>query len=95
MITLFGMSNEIGPRTIKEMTNTYLGSDGRSTYLCSDNYRQEVDEEISKYLKDELKKAKTLLTTNRDEIKELAKVLFEKETLTGEEFKELYENMKK
>lgn len=91
MLMVYGMSDEIGLVATKVNTYTYLG--GQSKITCSDAFQHEIDDAIRKMIKEELKITRNMLAQHKGTIEELARILFEKETMTGEEFMEEYEKI--
>lgn len=84
MITRYGMSDEFGMMALETVNGQYLGQD--ASLACAAETAAIVDEKVSKLLKGQYGKAVSLLTENKDKLHELAKYLYEKETITGEEF---------
>ncbi|MSS63629.1 ATP-dependent zinc metalloprotease FtsH [Velocimicrobium porci] len=84
MITRYGMSEEIGMVALETVTNQYLGGD--SSLACSPDTATEIDKMVVDTVKRQYKKAEDLLSANMDKLHELAKYLYERETITGEEF---------
>lgn len=93
MVMLFGMSDEIGPMAIKAYRKNYLGNE--QSYRCSSEFLCKAEDEVNKILKKQLEETKELLQNQKYMIGRLAKYVFEKETLTGSEFKEEYERIDK
>ena len=93
MITQYGMSDKFGLMSLETVENRYL--DGRASLNCSDATAAEVDNEVKELLKKCYDKAVTLLTENRDRLDRIAEFLYEKETITGKEFMELFNKDKK
>jgi cell division protease FtsH len=84
MITRYGMSDEFDMVAMETVTNQYLGGD--TTLACSADTQKEIDRKVVQIVKTQHEKAKKLLECNRDKLEELAKYLYEKETITGSEF---------
>lgn len=84
MITRYGMSEEFGMVALETVSNQYLGGD--ASLACSQDTAKEIDKKVIEMVKIQYEKAKQLLTENKDKLHELAKYLYEKETITGEEF---------
>ena len=84
MITRYGMSEEFGMVALETVTNQYLGGD--ASLACSAETQTRVDELVVKLVKEQHEKARKLLLDNRNKLEELALYLYEKETITGEEF---------
>ena len=92
MITMFGMSDKFGLASLESLQNKYL--DGRSVSNCSEQTKTEIDREVIKTLKERYEVAKQLLADNRDALDEIAYFLIEKETITGEEFMEIFNRVR-
>ena len=88
MITQYGMSEKFGLMGLASQENKYL--DGRTYLNCGDATATEIDHEVMKLLKESYEKALKLLSENRDALDKIAEFLIEKETITGEEFMEIY-----
>ena len=84
MITRYGMSEEFGMVALETVTNQYLGGD--TSLACSAETQTQIDHQVVALVKQEHAKAVGILTDNRAKLDELAKYLYEKETITGEEF---------
>ena len=84
MITRYGMSDEFDMVALETVTNQYLGGD--TSLACSADTQREIDREVVELVKKQHEKAKKILSDNREKLDELAKYLYEKETITGEEF---------
>ena len=84
MITRYGMSDEFDMVAMETVTNQYLGGD--SSLACSAETQTKIDQKVSALIKAEHQKAKDILTENREKLDEIARYLYEKETITGEEF---------
>jgi len=84
MITRYGMSDEFGMMALETVNGQYLGGD--ASLACAAETAAVVDEKVNKLLKSQYEKAMELLSTNKNKLHELAKYLYEKETITGEEF---------
>ena len=84
MITRYGMSDTFGMVALETVTNQYLGGD--ASLSCSVDTQREVDKEVVALVGAQHKRALDILTENRQKLDELAKFLYEKETITGEEF---------
>ena len=89
MITRFGMSDEFGMVTMENVTNQYLGGD--TSMSCSLETQTKIDEKVRELVQTQHDKAYTILKDNMDKLHELAKFLYEKETITGEEFMQILE----
>lgn len=84
MITRYGMSEEFDMVAMEMVTNQYLGGD--ASLSCSADTQKEIDKKIVELVKAQHEKAKNLLSENREKLDELAQFLYERETITGEEF---------
>ena len=84
MITRYGMSEEFDMVALETVTNQYLGGD--TSLACSAETQTRIDHQVVALVKKEHAKAIGILTENRAKLDELAKYLYEKETITGEEF---------
>lgn len=89
MITRFGMSDEFGMVAMETVTNQYLGGD--TTLACSPETAARIDRAVSDLIKTQHAKAVKLLEENRPKLDALAKYLYEKETITGEQFMHILE----
>ena len=92
MITLYGMSDRFGLMGLETVENQYL--DGRTVLNCSDRTAAEVDDEVKLVLKDAYAKVKDMLAQNREVLDKVADFLIEKETITGKEFMEIFNEVK-
>ncbi len=84
MITRYGMSRDFDMVAMETVTNQYLGGD--SSLTCSMETQTEIDRQVVELVKKQHEKAASILMENREKLDELAKYLYEKETVTGEEF---------
>ena len=84
MITRYGMSEDFDMVALETVTNQYLGGD--ASLACSAETQAQVDRQVVALVKQQHEKAKNILTENRQKLDELANFLYEKETITGEEF---------
>ena len=84
MITRYGMNDDFGMVAMEAVTNQYLGGD--TSLSCSSETQKEIDKKVIALVKKQHEKAKKILTENRCVLNRLAKYLYEKETITGEEF---------
>ncbi len=84
MITRYGMSENFGMVAMETVTNQYLGGD--TTLACSAETQALIDKEVVELVKKQYEKATRILLENREKLDELAKYLYEKETMSGEEF---------
>ena len=87
MITRYGMSDEFDMVALETVTNQYLGGD--ASLACSADTQKEIDRQVTELVKKQHQKAKKLLLDTRDKLDELSNYLYEKETITGEEFMEI------
>ena len=84
MITRYGMSDDFDMVTLETVTNQYLGGD--ASLACSAETQTKIDQQVVAMVKREHQKALDILRENRTKLDELANFLYEKETITGEEF---------
>ena len=89
MITRYGMSDEFGMVAMETVTNQYLGGD--TSLACSAETQNRIDQKVVELVKQQHEKALNILAENRQKLDELAKYLYEKETITGEEFMKILE----
>ena len=89
MITRYGMSKDFDMVALETVSNQYLGGD--SSLTCSMETQTEIDRQVVELVRQEHQKAASILLENREKLDELAKYLYEKETITGEEFMEILE----
>ena len=87
MITCYGMSDDFDMVALETVNNQYLGED--ASLACSAETQREIDLKTVELVKKQHEKAKKLLIGNRKKLDELAQFLYEKETITGEEFMEI------
>ena len=87
MITRFGMSSSFGMVALETVNNQYLGGD--ASLACSPETQTQIDQEVMELIENQYCKAYEILRENRQKLDELAKYLYEKETVTGEEFMSL------
>lgn len=87
MITRFGMSEDFGMVALETVTNQYLGGD--TSLACSNETASLIDQRVVDLVKRQYEKAKILLSDNKAKLHELAKYLYERETITGEEFMQI------
>ena len=92
MITMYGMSDKFGLVGLESIESRYL--DGRAVANCSEETRTKIDEEIVSVMRERYEIAKTLLRDNRDSLDEISEFLIEKETITGDEFMEIFNKVK-
>ena len=84
MVTQYGMSEEFGLMSLESVESVYL--DGKAVTNCADETAAMIDEVVKRMLKDAYEKAKEILSGNREELDEIAAFLIKKESITGEEF---------
>jgi len=84
MVTRFGMSEKFGMVAMETVNNQYLGGD--TSLACSAETQTEIDRQVVELIKKQHDKAKAILTENQDKLRELSEYLYEKETITGDEF---------
>lgn len=84
MITRYGMSDDFGMVAMETLSNQYLGGD--TTLACSAETQARIDRQVVELVRKQYDKALGILKDNRDKLEELAGYLYEKETITGEEF---------
>ena len=89
MITRYGMSEDFGMVALEAVTNQYLGGDASLT--CSAETASEIDRQVVALVKKQYKKAKQIITENREKLDQLAQYLYQNETITGEEFMNILE----
>ena len=87
MVTRLGMSDTFGMTALETVNNQYLGGD--TSLACSAETAAKVDEEVVKLIRKAHDEAKELLKNNMSKLHELAKYLYDHETITGEEFMEI------
>ena len=84
MITRYGMTEEFDMVAMETVNNQYLGGD--TTLACSADTANDIDDKVVQIVKEQHQKARKLLEDNRAKLDEIAEYLYEKETITGEEF---------
>ncbi len=84
MITRLGMSEDFGMVALETVSNQYLSQD--TSLMCSDDTAAKVDDAVMRMIKEAHEKARAILEENKDQLHELAKYLYERETITGDEF---------
>ena len=89
MITRYGMSEEFDMVALETVTNQYLGGD--ASLACSAETQTKIDQLVVELVKKQHEKARKLLLDNRDKLEQLAKYLYEKETIIGDEFMRILE----
>ena len=93
MITRYGMSEDFDMVALETVSNQYLGGD--TSLACSAETAAEIDRQVVELVKRQHAKASRLLEENREKLEEISKYLYEKETITGEEFMDLLERKEK
>ena len=93
MVTQYGMSEKFGLMGLEISANQYL--DDRTVMNCSDVTAAEVDEEVRKVLQESYDEAKRLLTEHRKALDQIAEFLIKKETISGKEFMEIFDQVEK
>lgn len=89
MVTRYGMSDDFDMVAMETVTNQYLGGD--TSLACSAEMQAEIDRQVISLVKEQHKKATEILRDNRNKLDELVGFLYEKETITGEEFMRILE----
>ena len=92
MITQYGMSEKFGMAGLESIQNKYL--DGRNVSNCSEETKTDIDKEVVRVLKEGHEKAFNILKENRDALDEIAEFLINKETITGDQFMEIFNRVK-
>ena len=87
MITRYGMSRDFDMVALETVQNQYLGGD--ASLACSPATQQEIDRKVVELVRRQHEKARKMLEDNRDKLDQLAQFLYEKETITGEEFMQI------
>ena len=87
MVTRYGMSPDFDMVALETVTNQYLGGD--ASLACSAQTQTEIDCQVVALVKQQYEKASAILEENRDKLDEIAGYLYEKETITGDEFMEI------
>ncbi|MDY2944360.1 MAG: ATP-dependent zinc metalloprotease FtsH [Lachnospiraceae bacterium] len=87
MITQYGMSDDFGMVALETVQNQYLGGD--ASLACSPETQTKIDQEVVDLVEKQHDKAKKLLQDNKSKLDEIAKYLYERETITGEEFMDI------
>ena len=90
MITRYGMSEEFDMVALETVNNRYLGGD--ASLACAADTQKEIDRKVIELVKKQHEKAKRILSEHRKKLDELAQYLYEKETVTGEEFMRILES---
>ena len=89
MVTRYGMSKDFDMVALETVTNQYLGGD--ASLACSAETQAEIDRQVVSLVKNQHQKAIRILMDNREKLDELARYLYQKETITGEEFMHILE----
>ena len=92
MITQYGMSEEFGLMSLEKVEDSYLA--GRTVLNCSDETAAQIDREVKALLKECFERAKALLLENKEALAKIADYLYEKETITGKQFMEIFNEIK-
>ena len=92
MITQYGMSEKFGMAGLESIQNKYL--DGRNVSNCSEETKTDIDKEVVRVSKECHEKAFNILKENRDALDEIAEFLINKETITGDQFMEIFNRVK-
>ena len=87
LVSRFGMSEEFGMVALEVVQNQYLGGD--SSLSCSMETAAQIDKKVIEIIKAQYEKARNIILEHRDKLDELAQYLYEKETITGEEFMQI------
>lgn len=90
MITQYGMSEQFDMVALETVSNQYLGGD--ASLACSAETQTEIDRQVMALVKRQHEKANRILEENRKKLDELAQYLYEKETITGEEFMKILDD---
>ena len=92
MITQYGMSEKFGMAGLESIQNKYL--DGRNVSNCSEETKTDIEKEVERVMKECHEKAFNILKENRDALDEIAEFLINKETITGDQFMEIFNRVK-
>ena len=87
MITRYGMSEDFDMVALETVTNQYLGGD--ASLACSAETQTQIDKQVVTLVKKQHEKAIRILMENREKLNELTEFLYDRETITGEEFMEI------
>ena len=87
MVSRFGMSEEFGMVALETVSNQYLGGD--ASLACSPETQSRVDQKVMELVEEQRKKALSILEANVDKLHELARYLYDHETITGKEFMDI------
>ena len=92
MISMYGMSEKFGMAGLESISSKYL--DGRNVSNCSEQTLSEIDSEVIKTLKECHDKAMSILSENREALDKISEYLIEKETITGDEFMKILNDIR-
>jgi cell division protease FtsH len=92
MVTMYGMSDKFGMMCLATVQNQYL--DGGAGLICGENTSSEIDQEVLSIINKAYEDAMQMLRDNREILDRIAEYLYEKETITGKEFMEMFREMK-
>ena len=87
MVTMYGMSDTFGMMCLATVENQYL--DGRAGLICGEDTAGQIDKEVLSIINKSYEDAMQMLTENRDILDHISDYLYEKETITGDEFMEI------
>ena len=87
MVSRYGMSDQFDMVAMETVNNQYLGGD--AALACSPDTQKQIDQKVVELVKKQHQKAQNILQENRAKLDELASFLYEKETITGEEFMQI------
>ncbi|MDD7179001.1 MAG: cell division protein FtsH, partial [Lachnospiraceae bacterium] len=87
MVTRYGMSEDFDMVALETVNNQYLGGD--TSLACSAEMQAKIDDQVIALVKTQHEKARQILLENREKLDELAKFLYERETITGDDFMEI------
>ena len=90
MISQYGMSDDFDMVAMESINNKYLGGD--ASLACSDTTASQIDQQVVALIKKQHDKAKKLLEDHREDLDRIANYLYEKETITGEEFMDILDH---
>ena len=93
MISQYGMSDDFDMVAMESINNKYLGGD--ANLACSDTTASQIDQQVVALIKKQHDKAKKLLEDHREDLDRIANYLYEKETITGEEFMDILDHPEK
>jgi len=87
MITRYGMSKDFDMVALETVSNKYLGGD--TSLAAAESTAAKIDEQVVELVKKQHEKAASILLENREKLEEIARFLYEKETITGDEFMQI------